>query len=77
MLDGVGPDAESSSASFFGSDEAFAMANDNDYALTGGFLGILITYPAANGFERAMGDAMGAIFPAFDVATSTQMICGW
>lgn len=44
-------------------------------ALTGGLLGILITYPAANGFERAMGDAMGAIFPAFDVATGTQMIC--
>lgn len=44
-------------------------------ALTGGLLGILITYPAANGFERAMGDAMGAIFPAFDVATSTQIIC--
>jgi putative ABC transport system permease protein len=44
-------------------------------ALSGGLLGILVTYPAANGFERAMGDAMGAIFPAFDVATRTQMIC--
>jgi len=44
-------------------------------AFSGGLLGILITYPAANGFERAMGDAMGAIFPAFDVAASTQMIC--
>ncbi len=45
-------------------------------ALAGGVLGILITYPAAHGFERAMGDAMGAIFPAFDVAPVTQLICG-
>ncbi len=44
-------------------------------ALSGGLLGILITYPAAKGFERAMGDAMGAIFPAFDVAPGTQAIC--
>lgn len=28
-------------------------------ALTGGLLGILITYPAANGFERAMGTRWG------------------
>ncbi|MBI3805184.1 MAG: ABC transporter permease [Nitrospirae bacterium] len=44
-------------------------------AATGGLVGILITYPAAKGFERAMGDAMGAIFPAFDVATTTQILC--
>ncbi len=44
-------------------------------ALSGGLLGIFITYPAAHGFERAMGDAMGAIFPAFEVAPITQMIC--
>jgi putative ABC transport system permease protein len=45
-------------------------------ALSGGILGVLMTFPAAALFEKAMGEAMGAIFPAFDVAPLTQAVCG-
>ena len=44
--------------------------------LLGGIVGIGATFPAARLFEDAMGEAMGAIFPAFEVAFTTQVACG-
>ncbi len=42
-------------------------------ALSGGILGILLTYPAATAFAKAMGDMAGAIFPVFEVTALTSM----
>jgi putative ABC transport system permease protein len=45
-------------------------------SIFGGVLGIVLTYPAARGFWKALGDLSGAIFPAFEVTPLTTMICG-
>lgn len=42
--------------------------------LAGGILGMVLIYPAKDGFEKAMGDLMGAIFPAFEVTDATLIL---
>jgi putative ABC transport system permease protein len=43
-------------------------------ALSGGILGMALIYPASTAFEKALGDLMGAIFPLFEVKTSTLLL---
>ncbi len=43
-------------------------------ALLGGILGMALIYPAASGFEKALGDLMGAIFPVFEVKATTLLL---
>jgi putative ABC transport system permease protein len=45
-------------------------------SVSGGGLGILLSYPAAEAFWKALGDMAGALFPAFRVSPLTVTLCG-